>query len=222
MNHRLAAAVSSALALALLCNSCATLEERRKRRAEEQAAGEKQRAKERKEAEEQRMREQGYVFVPNHDPARVYREVYDRVTPGSARVRISLSEQRAYLLTGDEVAIETPVVTGKPSTPTPPGSFTIIEKDLDHRSNLYGDYVDAEGNVVKANVGVRTHKKPAGTKFLGAPMSYFMRLTSGGVGMHVGYLPGYAASHGCIRLPQDIGPLIWEKVKLGTPVRIVP
>ena len=96
-------------------------------------------------AEEKRMREQGYIFVANHEPARVHKEVYATVTPSNARVRIDLSEQRAYLMNGNKVALETPVATGKASTPTPTGSFSITEKDIDHRSNLYGDYVDSNG-----------------------------------------------------------------------------
>ncbi|MCB1098477.1 MAG: L,D-transpeptidase family protein [Verrucomicrobiae bacterium] len=168
------------------------------------------------------MREQGYIFVPNHEPARVHKEVFAEVTPANARVRIDLSEQRVYLMKGDKVAIETPCSTGTSSHPTPTGSFTITEKDPDHRSNLYGDYVDSDGDIIRSGVAVRKHKKPRGARFLGAPMQNFMRLTSYGVGMHIGHLPGYPASHGCIRLPEEIGPMIYEKTKLGTPVRIVP
>jgi lipoprotein-anchoring transpeptidase ErfK/SrfK len=51
-------------------------------------------------------------------------------------------------------------------------------------------------------------------------MKWFMRLTEKGVGMHVGILPGYPASHGCVRLPEAIAPLIYQKVKIGTPVVI--
>ena len=51
-------------------------------------------------------------------------------------------------------------------------------------------------------------------------MRWFMRLTPEGVGMHVGILPGYAASHGCVRLPEEIAPKIYEKVKVGTPVEV--
>jgi lipoprotein-anchoring transpeptidase ErfK/SrfK len=51
-------------------------------------------------------------------------------------------------------------------------------------------------------------------------MKYFCRLTGGGVGMHIGILPGYPASHGCVRLPAEIAPLIYKNVKVGTPVRI--
>ena len=47
-----------------------------------------------------------------------------------------------------------------------------------------------------------------------------MRLTNGGVGMHVGILPGYAASHGCVRLPSEIAPLIYDRVKVGTVVTV--
>jgi lipoprotein-anchoring transpeptidase ErfK/SrfK len=53
-------------------------------------------------------------------------------------------------------------------------------------------------------------------------MKWFCRLTWNGVGMHVGILPGYPASHGCVRLPADIAPLIYQKVKIGTPVTIEP
>ena len=53
-------------------------------------------------------------------------------------------------------------------------------------------------------------------------MPYWMRLTNTGIGMHVGYVPTYAASHGCIRLPDKIAPLIYSKTKVGTPVTISP
>ncbi len=66
----------------------------------------------------------------------------------------------------------------------------------------------------------RIDSAPAGTHFEGAPMKYFCRLTDGGVGFHIGILPGYAASHGCIRLPADIAPRIYEKVRVGTSVRV--
>ncbi len=56
---------------------------------------------------------------------------------------------------------------------------------------------------------------------LGAPMKWFMRLTWDGVGMHVGILPGYPASHGCIRLPEQAAAMIYAKVKTGTPVEVV-
>jgi len=61
---------------------------------------------------------------------------------------------------------------------------------------------------------------PSGTRYRGARMKWFMRLTDSGVGMHVGILPGYPASHGCIRLPADIAPLIYRKVGIGTPAVI--
>ena len=67
-------------------------------------------------------------------------------------------------------------------------------------------------------MSLKVDSAPSGTRYVGAPMKWFMRLTNGGVGMHVGILPGYPASHGCIRLPSNIAPLIYAKVKTGTPV----
>jgi lipoprotein-anchoring transpeptidase ErfK/SrfK len=177
-------------------------------------------AEQKQKEEELRLREQGYIPVANHDHARIYQEVLDTLTPEKAQVRISLGAQRAFLMNGDQIAIETPIATGKSSTPTPQGTFYVSERDLDHRSNLYGDYVDSNGDVVKGNVSVREDERPPGTTYLGASMSYFMRLTNYGIGMHVGCLPGYPASHGCIRLPAETGPIIYEKTKQGTEVRI--
>jgi lipoprotein-anchoring transpeptidase ErfK/SrfK len=152
----------------------------------------------------------------------VNRSVEPLVGPDNARVIVSLSKQRAYVFGGDQLYIDTPVSTGKQAGMTPTGSFTITEKDVDHRSSIYGDFVDRQGRVVRAGVSLKVDSAPSGTRYLGAPMKYFMRLTNSGVGMHVGILPGYPASHGCIRLPVDIAPLIYAKVKLGTPVTIEP
>ena len=103
---------------------------------------------------------------------------------------------------------------------TPTGSFTVLEKDPNHKSNVYGAFVDSNNRVVRAGVSTRVDSAPSGTHYVGAPMKWFMRLTDKGVGMHVGILPGYPASHGCVRLPEAIAPLIYRKVKIGTPVVI--
>ena len=78
-------------------------------------------------------------------------------------------------------------------------------------SNIYGNFVDHTGRVVRSGVSALIDSAPSGTHFEGAPMRWFMRLTPGGVGMHIGILPGYAASHGCVRLPADIAPMIYQK-----------
>jgi len=97
-----------------------------------------------------------------------------------------------------------------------------MEKDPDHHSNIFGDFVDSKGRVVRAGVSMKIDSAPSGTHYIGASMKWFMRLTDGGVGMHVGLLPGYPASHGCVRLPSEIARMIYDKVKVGTPVEIVP
>lgn len=153
--------------------------------------------------------------------AEVDRRLDARINPANSYVIISLSKQRAYLKVGDETYIDTPVSTGKRAGTTPTGTFSITEKDADHRSSIYGDYVDSRGRVVRSGISTKVDSAPSGTRYVGAPMRYFCRLTSSGVGMHVGILPGYPASHGCIRLPAEIAPLIYEKVRLGTKVTIV-
>lgn len=146
--------------------------------------------------------------------------VYKDLNKDNARVEISLSEQRARVYAGSYLAIDTPISTGVGSYPTPAGMYTIMDKKTHHRSNLYGDYVDADGNVVLRGVSSRTTKAPAGTSWRGTAMPYWQRLTSDGIGLHVGYVPGWPASHGCLRFPSQVMPMIFAKTKVGTPVSV--
>ena len=139
---------------------------------------------------------------------------------GSPRIKIDLNQQRAYFYKGATLAGVAVVSSGREGYGTPPGKFKVVQKNADHASNLYGDYVDAAGNIVKKDVDVRKDPKPPGTTFRGAPMPYFMRI-HGGVGMHAGFLPGYAASHGCIRLPPALAKQFFENAPAGTPVEVV-
>lgn len=140
---------------------------------------------------------------------------------GKPSVKIKLSEQRAYFYKGGELVGISQLSTGREGLDTPSGTFKITQKDKDHVSSKYGDYVDSADNVVVPNVDVTKDPKPPGTHFKGAPMPYFMRIV-GGVGMHAGYLPGYPASHGCIRMPEFMAENFFRSVSEGTPVTITP
>ena len=138
---------------------------------------------------------------------------------GAPSVQIHLSEERAYFYKGDQLVGVSQLSTGREGHDTPPGNYKIIQKDVNHASSLYGDYVDAAGNIVQKDVELGKDPKPPGAIFKGAPMPYFMRIT-GGVGMHEGYLPGYPASHGCIRMPGKMAQVFFANVSLGTPVTV--
>ena len=141
---------------------------------------------------------------------------------GKTRVVIDLKRQIASVTIGGQPAGWAYVATGKEGHHTPAGSYTITEKVVDKRSTLYGIIVDAEGNTVNGDADTRKHKPPSGGQFLHAPMPYWMRLTNYGIGMHAGHIPkpGEPASHGCIRLPEQFAPLLFEVAPVGTPVRI--
>ena len=138
---------------------------------------------------------------------------------GKPAVKISLGEQRAYFYKSGQLIGISQLSTGREGLNTPNGHFSIMQKDLNHVSSKYGDYVDDADNVVKANVELGKDPKPPGTHFKGAPMPYFMRIV-GGVGMHAGYLPGYPASHGCIRMPEFMAENFFKSVSVGTPVTV--
>ena len=139
--------------------------------------------------------------------------------PGKPSIKIKLAEQHAYFYKGGQLVGVSQLSTGREGLGTPSGSYSIIQKDVAHVSSQYGDYVDSGGNVVVPNVDVGKDPKPPGSHFKGAPMPYFMRIV-GGIGMHAGYLPGYPASHGCIRMPEFMAENFFRSVSTGTPVTI--
>lgn len=114
--------------------------------------------------------------------------------PGAPRVVVRLADQRGLLLVNGQLVMDFPVCTGSASRPTPTGSFEVLEKDLNHRSNLYDN----------------------------APMHCFLRLTWDGVGMHIGPIVGHPASHGCIRLPEPAARKLYARAPIGMPVQILP
>lgn len=107
---------------------------------------------------------------------------------------VSLADQSLYAYNGKQLVAYSNISSGKPGHETPTGSFTVSEKDPDHHSSLYEN----------------------------ASMPFFMRLTDGGVGLHAGFIPGYPASHGCVRLPYGMARELFQHVESGTPVEIVP
>src|SRR5215472_4401209 len=113
---------------------------------------------------------------------------------GRPSIMVSLRSQEAYLYYGGQRSASSRISSGREGYRTPVGRFQVIRKDEDHRSSLYGDYVDDSGRVVKANVDRRRDPKPAHSHFMGTPMPYFLEF-SPGYGLHQGYLPGVPASH---------------------------
>jgi lipoprotein-anchoring transpeptidase ErfK/SrfK len=105
-------------------------------------------------------------------------------------VVVNVKTQRATVYRNGLPIGATTVSTGKPGHSTPTGVFTILQKQVEHYSSLYDS----------------------------APMPYMQRLTWGGVALHAGKLPGYPASHGCIRMPYDFAKLLYGVTKLGMTV----
>jgi lipoprotein-anchoring transpeptidase ErfK/SrfK len=140
---------------------------------------------------------------------------------GSPSVRISLAQQRAFFYKDGQLAGVSEISSGREGRDTVTGNFHIIQKDQNHVSSLFGDYVDADGMVIQKNVDTSKDPKPKGARYDGAKMPNFMRIV-GGTGMHEGYLPGYPASHGCIRMPGFMAANFYRSVEVGTPVSIEP
>ena len=113
-------------------------------------------------------------------------------TQGPLLLAVSIAKQTVTMYDAGVAVAKSPVSTGTVSNPTPTGIFSVIEKQWWHRSNLYS----------------------------AAPMPYMQRLTWSGIALHAGDLPGYAASHGCIRLPESFALRLWGTTKIGARVII--
>src|ERR1043166_5073672 len=170
-------------------------------------------------AQQQKM-QSASAYISRQEPLKVNQSVLRQATGDNVHVRVSLPKQRAYLMIAEQIAADSPISSGKAGHSTPSGHFSVLEKDPDHRSSIYGDFVDGWGRVVRAGISAKIDSAPSGTHYVGASMRWFMRLTGEGVGMHVGILPGYPASHGCIRMSLDGAKLFYDTVKIGTPVTV--
>src|SRR5437899_4055593 len=113
---------------------------------------------------------------------------------GPLIIAISIEKQNLKIYDANGFYAETPISTGMKGHPTPMGVFSVIQKHKFHHSNIYS----------------------------GAPMPYMQRITWSGVAMHAGVLPGYPASHGCIRMPMAFAVKMWNWTKMGARVIVTP
>ncbi len=151
-----------------------------------------------------------YYYAPSYPAVkkqRLYRRSLNRQAPSKAsperegfvdmpkdgvlQIGISIASQRVTVFRDGKRIVQGPISSGTASHPTPMGVFSVIEKDRHHRSNIYSN----------------------------APMPFMQRITWSGVAMHEGVLPGYPASHGCIRLPRDFAARLWPTTRMG--VRVI-
>lgn len=142
----------------------------------------------------------------------------DSNVTGSPSIRISRPQQKAFFYKGSTLVGISRISTGKEGHDTPSGTYKVTEKSKDYHSNTYGVFRNkATGQIVNDDVDTRKDKAPPGCVYEGASMKNFLRF-AGGVGMHSGYLPGYAASHGCVRMPDRMAEIFFANAQLGMPV----
>ncbi|PQJ97053.1 L,D-transpeptidase [Chromatium okenii] len=139
-----------------------------------------------------------------------------------SRIVVDTDKQKARFYAGETEIGWSMVATGVSNYPTPTGQFNVLEKVENKRSNLYGKVVGRGGSVVRTNAKMGRDRIPEGSRFEGAHMPFFMRLTGDGVGLHAGPIPnpGQPASHGCIRMPSQLAPVLFNHVSIGTSVSI--
>lgn len=129
-------------------------------------------------------------------------------------VKVSLGEQRAYLTEGGKVLMTMPVTVGRADAPTPQGAFRITRKIERHRSPEFGFAVRAGESERK-----RAAEVPAGWRFVGMPLPYWCEIAPG-VGFHTGWIRHQPASQRTIRMHENLAPIFFGMVDVGTRVEI--
>ncbi|MCE9609460.1 MAG: L,D-transpeptidase family protein [Chthoniobacter sp.] len=157
--------------------------------------------------------------TPVPEPPRKQSYWQPETAKGDPQIVINLTEQRAHFFHGKTEIGQSPISSGKRGHETATGEFAVVQLDKNHVSNLYGEFVSRDGDVVQRNVDTSKQKAPAGTSFRGAKMPFFLRF-NGGIGMHAGKLPGYPASHGCVRMPRSMAEHFFHASPIGTPVMV--
>jgi L,D-transpeptidase catalytic domain len=130
--------------------------------------------------------------APHHRAAQAAETVAARPAGTPLMAVISLSDQRVTIYDADGWILRAPVSSGQSGRETPAGIFSVLQKEVEHHSNLYDD----------------------------ASMPYMQRITWSGIAMHAGKLPGYPASHGCVRMPSDFAEHLYDLTKVGMRVII--
>ncbi len=146
------------------------------------------------------------------------------ITPANAKFIVDLDGQRTYLYVDNKLTAASAIASGKKYYRTETGDFTAGQKDRDHRSSSYGSFVSKSGGTIMGDVKNGFDPTPVGARFQGALMKYFIRFHYNGqptaMGFHRGILPGYPASHGCVRLPDKMAAWFFSNVPSGTPILI--
>lgn len=134
--------------------------------------------------------------------------------PSAVVVKVSLSQQRAYVMEGETMLLAMPVSVGAVKTPTPTGDFKILNKQAKRRDSTHG-------YAYKGRQAKRVHlrNKPAGWAFKGTPLPYWCGFTPS-LGFHTGWIRHSPCTDGGIRMHENIAPKFFRIVSVGTPVKI--
>ncbi len=141
----------------------------------------------------------------------------DATLPGRLLIVVDKPKQMVYVYRGEQRVGFGPISSGKSRNATPAGYFRITTKQRKHKS-FYGTFTSADGS--RRDGDLRRDTAAVGERFSPTEMPYFMRI-NGRVGLHQGYLPGYPASHGCIRMHEKTAKNIFEIAPKGTCVAVM-
>jgi len=166
---------------------------------------------------------QHLVFTEREDHPKTYdvyrnKEVLDDKQAKASKIVVNLKTQRAKLYIGNYCAIDSPCTTGKSGKRTPTGSYTITEKIKTKRSSIFGRCYYGRRCVHR---GDRRKCRRRYTRYVGAPLPYWMRVNNNGIGFHSSRgIRRYPSSNGCIRLPYSVSKEFYALTDKGTPVTI--
>src|SRR6478736_6866867 len=111
---------------------------------------------------QQQMRKAS-AYISTQPPLKVNQSLLRQATADNVHVVVSLPKQRAYLMIGEQIVADSPISSGKAGHGTPSGNFSVMEKDPDHRSSIYGDFAEGSGRTVRSGISAKIDSAPSGT-----------------------------------------------------------
>lgn len=136
-------------------------------------------------------------------------------------IEIYLNPQMLHLTDGQQVFLSSSISSGRQADSTPQGTFTVGGRQESYASPDHGRYIDREGNLLLAQVNLRTDPAPAGGRFEAVPIRHLIRLNDGGPHLFAGKVRGYPSTDGAILLPEETARRLFEIAYEGMEVRIL-
>ena len=163
----------------------------------------------------------GELAVSTPRPPVLVPPLLEKASAKSLSVKVNLKTQRLQLLVDGEVALDTPVTTGRKNMETPVGKFLVAKKEPARKQDRYGNLVDSRGSLIVSGVYKNRDPLPSGLRFQATPLKHVITIEKQGFILHGGTVGTLPVSEGSVIVPAEIAKTLYAKIAPGCPIEVV-